>query len=88
MSYQFPPPGDLPDPRLLCLLHCRQILYPLSHQQSLGGLSGLGLKMLSSGKPSLRADPTVSAAPVGSAVEVCIYFLNVQLSRCLLPIAC
>ena len=30
------PPGDLPDPRYqthfcLCLLHCRQILYPLSH---------------------------------------------------------
>ena len=28
----FPPPGDLPNPglslRLLCLLHCRQILYP------------------------------------------------------------
>ena len=31
----FPPPGDLPNPgvkpRLLCHLHCRQILYPLSH---------------------------------------------------------
>ena len=34
----FPPPEDLPDlglnPRLLCLLHCRQILYPLSHEGS------------------------------------------------------
>ena len=32
----FPPPGDLPNPgnkpRLPCLLHCRWILYPLSHQ--------------------------------------------------------
>ena len=30
----FPPPGDLPNPgikHLLCLLHCRQILYLLSH---------------------------------------------------------
>ena len=29
----FPFPGDLPDPRIepTCLLHCRQILYPLSH---------------------------------------------------------
>ena len=31
----FPPPGDLPNPGikpcLLCHLHCRQILYPLSH---------------------------------------------------------
>ena len=31
-------PGDLPtqgsNPYLLCLLHCRQILYPLSHQGS------------------------------------------------------
>ena len=30
-----PPPGDLPDsgtkPNLLCLLHCRWILYPMSH---------------------------------------------------------
>ena len=23
----FPPPGDLPDPHLLCFLHCRWILY-------------------------------------------------------------
>ena len=34
----FPPPGDFPDPGmnlcLLCLLHCRQILYPLNHQGS------------------------------------------------------
>ena len=34
----FPPPGDLPnpgiEPHLLCLLHYRQILYPLSHQGS------------------------------------------------------
>ena len=31
-----PPLGDLPDLgiHLLCLLHCRQILYPLSHQGS------------------------------------------------------
>ena len=30
----FPPPRELPDPEstcLLCLLHCRWILYPLSH---------------------------------------------------------
>ena len=28
----FPPPGDLPDPGIEpSLLHCRQILYPLSH---------------------------------------------------------
>ena len=35
----FPPPGDLPDlgvePCLLCLLHYRQILYPLTHWESL-----------------------------------------------------
>ena len=31
----FPSPGDLPDPGLnLSLLHCRQILYCLSHQES------------------------------------------------------
>ena len=30
----FPSPGDFPD---LGLLHCRQILYHLSHQGSLGG---------------------------------------------------
>ena len=31
----FSPPRDLPDPRIkLCLLHCRQILYPLSYQRS------------------------------------------------------
>ena len=30
-----PPPGDLPDPGIkLHLLHCRQILFPLSHQGS------------------------------------------------------
>ena len=32
----FPPPGDLADPGIkptfLCLLHCRQILYSLSHR--------------------------------------------------------
>ena len=28
------PPGDLLDPWLLCLLDCRRILYPLSHQGS------------------------------------------------------
>ena len=35
----FSSPGDLPDPGIeptsLCLLHCRQILYHLSHQGSL-----------------------------------------------------
>ena len=34
-----PSPGDLPDPgsnpHLLCLLHCRRILFPLSHWRSL-----------------------------------------------------
>ena len=34
----FPPPGDLhtqgSNPHLLCLLHCRQILYPLSQRGS------------------------------------------------------
>ena len=38
----FPPPGDLPNPGvqsyLLCLLHCRQILYPLSRWGSPSGL--------------------------------------------------
>ena len=38
-SLPFPPPGDLPDPVMdwthvyLCLLHCRRVLYPLSHQE-------------------------------------------------------
>src|SRR5574340_991192 len=31
----FPSPGYLPDPGIkLCLLHCRQILYVLSHKES------------------------------------------------------
>ena len=31
----FPSPGDLPDPEIDSgLLHCRQILYSLSHQRS------------------------------------------------------
>ena len=29
-----PPPGDLLDPWLLCLLDCKRILYPLRHQGS------------------------------------------------------
>ena len=41
----FPPPEDLADPGIkptfLCLLHCRQILYPLSHQGSPN--KGLGM---------------------------------------------
>ena len=35
LELPFPPPGDLPDPEIRpvfpCLLHCRQILSPLSH---------------------------------------------------------
>ena len=35
----FPPPGDLPNPGiepgcLLCLLYCRRIVYPLSHERN------------------------------------------------------
>ena len=40
----FPPPGDLPDPGIEpashVLLHCRQVLYPLSRQGSLRAFSG------------------------------------------------
>ena len=44
----FPSPGDLPDPGIkLCLLHCRWILYPLSH---LGNLY-LPYKRAISGSP-------------------------------------
>ena len=44
----FPSPGDLPDPWIEPgLLHCRQILYRLSHQGSLRGHQFISVQLLS-----------------------------------------
>ena len=49
----FPSPGDLPDPGTEpCLLHCRWILYKLSHEGSPFGMY-LGLKEVMRVEPSL-----------------------------------
>ena len=36
----FPSPGDIPNPGIESCLHCRQMLYPLSHQESPTGEEG------------------------------------------------
>ena len=47
----FPFPGDLPNPGLTPgLLHCRQILYHLSHQGSLTRSDGVGSRARDPGK--------------------------------------
>ena len=44
-GWSFPSPGDLPDPGIEPLLHCRQILYRLRYEQSpVVGVPTLGVK--------------------------------------------
>ena len=79
----FPPPGDCPHPRIeLGLLHCRQILYQLSHQGSTrhtctppphsGGLPFL--------LPCLL-NPLHPSSPVSPSSGKLVLALSVQFSR-------
>ena len=63
----FPSPGDLPNPGIeLGLLHCRQILYLLSHQ---GTKAPYGVLMLVSQLCLTLCDPVDCSLP-GSSVHM------------------
>ena len=65
-EYPFPSPGDLPNPGIeLGLLHCRQILYLLSHQ---GTKAPYGVLMLVSQLCLTLCDPVDCSLP-GSSVH-------------------
>ena len=58
-------PRDLPHPHLLCILHCRWILHPLSHL----GSPSLDIGALNPGQSSSRTHTPTAQQGVGHMVD-------------------
>ena len=81
----FPSPGDLPNPGIeFCLLHCRQILYRLSHQ---GSPKSTTLKKKKKEKKFFNALTLVREQAINIVITLSLFLRTTHASTTLIPVS-